>query len=186
MTLSDLELFGHTLALSPAVLRRPCVVCGLTYIRPQNATHHLCELCASDFPKAAAVTAEGRVTAQRLIDEHLKAWTARLDEMDDALWERFSAMHEAHGAAIRVLNDARTARYPSGAGGREQAVQDARARLERVEEKIERTYAKGGELAAWIGEWREYRRKLRHLQDERQRWTAAEQEVEAAREGLPF
>jgi HD-GYP domain-containing protein (c-di-GMP phosphodiesterase class II) len=182
--------FGAPLTLAPVATagRRPCAVCGLTYLRALAAEHHLCPHCAEDLPAARAHVDGQLAAAEGRIAEHQAAMAAQLEDVPDELWERFGAMRAAHAAAVQAVRQARVARYAASVPVevRAEAVRSAQARLDEVEAKIARTEARVPELAALIGNWRAWSEELRRLHDERTRWRRAADEVTCAEDRTPF
>lgn len=177
-------LFGRVLPLAPAACagRRPCVACGLVYLRTLDAAHHLCPHCAADLVATRAHVASMEAAVARQRDAATMAEVARVDALPDEVAERYGAMVAAHAAALGAFE--RTQRQPWPASmpvaTRAAAVQRARARLEAVTAKIARTEARVPDLAPHIAAWRAYHVELRRLADAQARWAAAREHCDLA------
>lgn len=189
MTTDQITMFGRALPLAPsASLRRPCAACGLTYLRAQRADHHLCDHCAADLPATRAHVERMADGVRQQIDALSQAEAARVEALDEDISDRWARAYHAWHSAERQLRAAEVQRWPSDTPleTRAQAVRDARARLEAVEAKLDRTIAAGGPMADAVTAWRSYQHELARLQGELKRWLVAAEQIALATGETPF
>ena len=186
------ELFDTPAAPTVAAteVRRPCIACDLSYLRPVDAPHRLCPNCAADLNATAATIAATLAAVDRRIANVHERWQAHVSSLSDEVAERWSSLVATRDSAAGRLTMAETGSYRKVSTAAEitEQIAEARARVSVVAGKIGRTRASRPEIAALLDQEAAFMHRLGALNAERTRWLVAQNEVAAEQVGddVPF
>lgn len=166
-----------------AVLSITCRACGARDNIAIEWNGLLCGACRANLPATLERVSDCIDAANAAGQAHVDAWLERVAALPDDLAERWeNAMQQRQMAEAR-LERATTGR---GRGDRLAQEREARAALEAITAKFERAATNpDNPLREMVLAERAYQAELRRLEQEKQRWLIALQEIDAAG-GLPF
>lgn len=166
-----------------------CRACGMRAPVEVSAPAKLCRECCADLVATAAHVHAQLAAAEASIAQHHEQWITRLAGLDDALAARYSQVQTDRTRAETALERARQGKWSTATDGQTitAAVALRRAERDAILARIEKTKRNpANPLATLLHEEAAWQTELARLHEVIARWSVAVQEVEVARDALPF